>query len=192
MKRICVYAGSNLGRDPLYQEHARLLGESLVKNGLELVYGGSQIGLMTEVADRVLELGGNVTGVMPKGLFRGEVVHRGLTELIEVNDMHERKATMSQLADGFIALPGGYGTFEELFEMICWAQIGIHQKPIGLFNIAGFYDPLLNMVAHAVRAGFVKEEHQKLFVTATEADELLKKLIRYKPIRLGSKWDSLQ
>lgn len=128
MKKICVYAGSNLGAQPEFQAHARQLGEEIVKNGFELIYGGSRIGLMGEVADTVLTLGGTVTGVMPKGLFAGEIVHTGLSELIEVEDMHQRKATMNGLADGFIALPGGYGTFEELFEALCWAQIGIHKK----------------------------------------------------------------
>lgn len=191
MKKICVYAGSNIGTHPDYVHHAIELGIEIAKSGLELVYGGSRVGLMGELANAVLTNGGRVTGVMPTGLFRGEVVHTGLTELIEVKDMHERKATMSRLADAYIALPGGFGTFEELFEVLCWAQIGIHKKPIGLFNIAGFYTPLLHMVEHSVTAGFVKEEHKQLLLFGTDSASLIQQLQSYIPPVFGSKWNQL-
>lgn len=191
MKKICVFAGSNVGNHPDFLHHARQLGIELAKNGLELVYGGSKIGLMGELANQVLEHGGRVTGVMPTGLFRGEMAHTGLTELIEVKDMHERKATMSKLADAYIALPGGFGTYEELFEVISWAQLGIHQKPIGVFNIAGYYTPLIEMVDHSVRAGFVLEAHKQLLLSASDSATLIQKLKDFKTPVFGNKWSQL-
>jgi len=189
MNKICVFAGSNIGTHSQFKTNARELGEVLVEKGIELVYGGSNTGLMGEVANRVLELGGKVTGVMPKGLFRGEIVHKGLTKLIEVDDMHQRKAKMSELADGYIALPGGFGTLEELFEVICWAQIGIHQKPIGIFNIDQYYTPLLDTITHMVEAGFVKASHQNLFVAGSVAAQLVEGMLNYQPPILEKKWD---
>ncbi|HDX9577806.1 TPA: TIGR00730 family Rossman fold protein [Bacillus pseudomycoides] len=191
MKRICVFAGSNVGERPEFQEEARQLGEILVQNNIELVYGGSCVGLMGEVANQVLELGGRVTGVMPRGLFRGEIVHHGLTELIEVETMHERKAKMIELADAFIALPGGYGTFEELFEVVCWSQIGIHEKPVGLLNIAEFYTPLLQMVDRAAEEGFMNPSNKELLVAAQTADELFVQMKNYKRPIMGVKWKQL-
>lgn len=191
MKRICVFAGSNLGANPKYKLHAQKLGEEIARRGLELVYGGSRVGLMGEVANKVLELGGKVIGVMPTGLFRGELVHTGLSQLIEVKDMHERKAMMSELSDAYIALPGGYGTFEELFEVVSWAQLGIHRKPIGLLNIERYYVPLLDMIEHAVKAGFVQDKHKQLLVSAEDARTLLTKLSEYRPPVIGNKWDQL-
>ncbi|MEI4830054.1 TIGR00730 family Rossman fold protein [Bacillus sp. FJAT-53711] len=191
MKRICVFAGSNVGERPEFQAEARQLGEILVQNNIELVYGGSCVGLMGEVANQVLELGGRVTGVMPRGLFRGEIVHQGLTELIEVETMHERKAKMSELADAFIALPGGYGTFEELFEVVCWSQIGIHEKPVGLLNIAEFYTPLLQMVDRAAEEGFMNPSNKELLVSAKTANELVPKMKEYKRPVMGNKWKQL-
>lgn len=191
MKRICVFAGSNVGERPEFQAEARQLGEILVQNNIELVYGGSCVGLMGEVANQVLELGGHVTGVMPRGLFRGEIVHQGLTELIEVETMHERKAKMSELADAFIALPGGYGTFEELFEVVCWSQIGIHEKPVGLLNIAEFYTPLLQMVDRAAEEGFMNPSNKELLVSAKTANELVPKMKEYKRPVMGNKWKQL-
>ncbi|MGG2063649.1 MULTISPECIES: TIGR00730 family Rossman fold protein [unclassified Bacillus (in: firmicutes)] len=191
MKRICVFAGSNVGERPEFQAEARQLGEILVQNNIELVYGGSCVGLMGEVANQVLELGGRVTGVMPRGLFRGEIVHQGLTELIEVETMHERKAKMSELADAFIALPGGYGTFEELFEVVCWSQIGIHEKPVGLLNIADFYTPLLQMVDRAAEEGFMNPSNKELLVSAKTANELVPKMKEYKRPVMGNKWKQL-
>jgi uncharacterized protein (TIGR00730 family) len=187
MKRICVFAGSNVGAHSDYVFHAQELGREIAENGFELVYGGSKVGLMGEVANKVLEHGGKVIGVMPTGLFISEKVHTSLTELIEVKDMHERKATMSHLADAYIALPGGYGTFEELFEAVSWARLGIHKKPIGIFNIAGYYTPLLEMIDHAIKAGFVQEAHKKLFVAANDSQSLIRKLKEYEPPVFGNK-----
>lgn len=191
MKKICVFAGSNLGEREEFQTEARKLGEMLVKNGYELVYGGSCVGLMGEVADEVLKLGGRVTGVMPRGLFRGEIVHEGLTELIEVETMHERKAKMAELADAFIALPGGYGTFEELFEVVCWSQIGIHEKPVGVLNVANFYTPLLQMVEKAAEEGFMNPSNKELIAAGETAEELLSKIENYKRPVMGTKWKQL-
>ncbi len=191
MKKICVFAGSNLGTHPKYKLHAQELGEEIAKNGLELVYGGSRFGLMGEVANKALEHGGNVIGVMPTGLFRGELVHTGLSQLIEVKDMHERKATMGDLSDAYIALPGGYGTFEELFEVVSWAQLGIHQKPIGLLNIEGYYVPLLDMIDHAIKSGFVQEAHKQLLVSAEDSRTLIQKLKEYQPSVMKNKWNQL-
>lgn len=154
MKTICVFAGSNPGVKDVYKQKAVELGTYMAEQDIRLVYGGSRIGLMGAIADEVLRQGGQVIGVMPKGLFRGEVVHQELTELIEVTGMHERKAKMSELADGFIAMPGGFGTYEELFEVLCWAQIGIHQKPIGLYQVNEYFNPLIDMVKFSVQEGF--------------------------------------
>lgn len=192
MKRVCVFAGSNLGTSATYKIHAQHLGEEIAKNGLELVYGGSRVGLMGEVANKVLEAGGKVIGVMPTRLFRGELVHTGLSQLIEVKDMHERKATMGELSDAYIALPGGYGTFEELFEVVSWAQIGIHRKPIGLLNIEGFYVPLLGMIDHAIGAGFIQDAHKALLVSSESSSVLIQKLKEFKPPIMKNKWEQLE
>ncbi|WP_090694904.1 TIGR00730 family Rossman fold protein [Bacillus sp. 166amftsu] len=191
MRKICVFAGSNLGERTEFREQAIKLGELLVQNDFELVYGGSCVGLMGEVANEVLRLGGRVTGVMPRGLFRGEIVHEGLTELIEVETMHERKAKMGELADAFIALPGGYGTFEELFEVVCWSQIGIHDKPVGLLNIKDFYGPILQMVNRAAEEGFMNPSNKELIVSADNAEELLLHMKNYKRPVMGNKWKQL-
>ncbi|ABS23826.1 MULTISPECIES: TIGR00730 family Rossman fold protein [Bacillus cereus group] len=191
MRKICVFAGSNLGERPEFKEQAIKLGKMLVQNHYELVYGGSCVGLMGEVANEVLRLGGRVTGVMPRGLFRGEIVHEGLTELIEVETMHERKAKMGELADAFIALPGGYGTFEELFEVVCWSQIGIHDKPVGLLNVKDFYEPILQMVNRAAEEGFMNPSNKELIVSADDAEELLRHLKNYQRPVMGNKWKQL-
>ncbi|MGZ0049583.1 LOG family protein [Brevibacillus gelatini] len=191
MKRICVFAGSNPGVNPAYAQYAEMLGRELLARGLELVYGGSNMGLMGRVANTVLEGGGKVIGVMPTGLFRGEIVHKGLTELHEVVTMHERKAKMHDLSDGFIALPGGYGTFEEIFEVVSWGQIGIHSKPIGLLNVDGFYTPLLEMVRHATEAGFIPQMQGELVVCESDPAVLLDRLRDYKPPVKGNKWSEL-
>src|SRR5256885_14752111 len=162
MQRICVFAGSNLGIRQEYQEAAQELGRELLARGLGLVYGGAGVGLMGVLADSVLAGGGEVIGVIPRALFRGEVAHRNLSKLYEVGSMHERKALMADLSDGFIALPGGYGTFDELFEITTWAQIGIHRKPVGLLDVAGYFAPLLTVVQHAAAEGFVPAHHVKL------------------------------
>lgn len=173
-----MFCGSNSGRDELYATAARELGSELAASGIELVYGAGSVGLMGMVADATLEAGGRVTGVIPRALATRELMHAQLTETLVVADMHERKATMARLADAFIALPGGYGTLEELFEAVTWAQLGIHSKPVGLVNSAAFFDPLLAMLDHAVREGFLREEHRNLLVVASGARELLGELQR--------------
>ncbi|MED1205507.1 TIGR00730 family Rossman fold protein [Heyndrickxia acidicola] len=176
MKKICVFAGSNPGNKLSYASEAKRLGKLLADKQIDLVYGGSCKGLMGAVADQVIESGGNVIGVMPSSLFSSEIVHQGLTELIEVSTMHERKAKMGELADAFIALPGGYGTFEELFEVVCWSQIGLHHKPIGVLNIDEFYTPLLNLVKHAAKEGFMNPSYIDLIISSTTSSDLLEKL----------------
>lgn len=191
MKRICVYSGSNLGFRPEYKESARLLGKILAKNKIELVYGGSRIGLMGEISNEVLRNSGKVIGVMPKGLFSGEMVNKNLTKLIEVENMHERKQTMAELSDGFIALPGGLGTFEELFEVLSWAQLGIHKKPIGILNISNFFDPLLYMIKNTCTEGFMNESNIKLISVSDNPLELIKQMKNYVPPFMENKWREL-
>ncbi|HBZ79923.1 MULTISPECIES: TIGR00730 family Rossman fold protein [Brevibacillus] len=191
MKRICVFAGSNPGVNPAFAEYAEALGKELVKRELELVYGGSNMGLMGRVANTVLSAGGSAIGVMPTGLFRGEIVHTGLTELHEVVSMHERKAKMNDLSDGFIALPGGYGTFEEIFEVVSWGQIGIHSKPIGLLNVDGYYTPLMELVRHATETGFIPQMQGELVVCESDPAVLLDRLRDYKPPVKVNKWSEL-
>lgn len=188
MKRICVYAGSNPGVHPLYTETARELGAEIARRGYELVYGGSTMGLMGSTADAVLEQGGTAIGVMPRGLFRGEMAHRSLTQFYETADMHERKAKMAELSDAFIALPGGYGTFEELFEALSWGQLGIHQKPVGILNIDGYYTPLVQLVEQAVSAGFMPATHRELLLVDSTPAGLLDKLAAYQRPTLANKW----
>ncbi|HEX6818145.1 MAG TPA: TIGR00730 family Rossman fold protein [Ktedonobacterales bacterium] len=188
MRRICVFAGSNPGAREEYRQAAVALGHALAARGLELVYGGASVGLMGSVADAALAAGGKAHGVLPGGLFRTEVAHAGLTELHEVGSMHERKALMASLADGFIALPGGYGTFDELFEIVTWAQIGIHEKPIGLLDIAGYFEPLLTLVTHAAREGFVPEQHAALLMYERDPDALLDRFAAYAPPAHTNKW----
>jgi len=188
MQRICIFSGSNLGVRPQYQQAARALGHELVSRGLGLVYGGASVGLMGVLADAVLAAGGEVIGVLPRGLFSREVPHRHLTELREVGSMHERKAMMADLADGFIALPGGYGTFDELFEIITWAQLGLHSKPIGLLDIANFFTPLLALIAHAATEGFIQPGYTKLLLRADDPAVLLDRLEAHIPSLGPTKW----
>ena len=173
---LCVYCGASQGHDPVYAEAARQLGHSMVRQGLSLVYGGGHVGLMGVIADAVLEAGGEVTGVIPKALMDTEVGHDKLTRLLVVKDMHERKALMAEYADGFIAMPGGIGTLEELFEALTWAQLGFHEKPIGLLNVNGFYDGLTAFLSHLVSEGFLRAEHAALLIRERDADALLEKL----------------
>lgn len=192
MHRICVFAGSNLGKRQEYQQAARDLGQELVARELGLVYGGASVGLMGVVADTVLAAGGEVIGVLPRALFRREVVHPHLTKLHEVGSMHERKALMAELADGFVALPGGLGTFDELFEITTWAQLGLHTKPIGLLNVAGYYAPLLALVAHAGAEGFIPPIHARLLLHADNAAALLDSLSAYgPPVKPSNEWVDL-
>ncbi|MBW7471874.1 TIGR00730 family Rossman fold protein [Marinobacter sp. M216] len=179
--KVAVYCGSRSGTDPQYARKARELGEFLGANGVDLVFGGGHVGLMGVVADSVLESGGQVYGVIPEHLRDRELAHSGLTELFVVRDMHERKAKMAELADGFIALPGGIGTLEEIFEAWTWGQLGFHRKPCGLYNVGGFYDPLLEMVRTMKAAGFLKQEYIDMLVVADTPGQLLEGFRQYRP-----------
>lgn len=191
MQRICVYAGSNVGVRQEYQEAARALGQELVARSLGLVYGGGHVGLMGVLADTVLAGGGEVIGVMPAALFPKEVAYRNVTQFYEVGSMHERKAMMAELADGFIALPGGFGTYDELFEMITWSQIGLHSKPVGLLNVAGFFEPLLALVRHSSNEGFISPTHVNLILQKETPAALLDTFAAYVPTPKKSKWTDL-
>lgn len=188
MQRICVFAGSNRGIRPEYEQEAKALGKELVKQGLGLVYGGGSVGLMNVIADSVLEAGGEVIGVIPSALIGKEIGHSGLTKLYEVGSMHERKALMADLADGFIALPGGFGTFDELFEILTWAQLDIHRKPIGILNVIGYFDPLLHFIYHVADEGFIRSAHLALLMHETQPHRLLERILAYSPLP-ESKWD---
>jgi len=173
MKSVAVYMGSSRGNDPVFADAARSLGAALARKELQLVYGGGSVGLMGITADAVLESGGSVLGVITEQLKSMEVAHEGLTELAVVPGMHERKALMAARADAFVALPGGFGTLDEFFEIITWAQLGIHNKPCGLLNIEGYFDPLLQFMANSVACEFVQGQHLDNLVIATTADEIL-------------------
>ncbi len=173
MKSICVYCGSSFGVSPRYAEQARAMGAALAARGITLVYGGGNVGLMGAIADEMLRLGGKVTGVIPQALMDKEVGHHGLTQLHIVKNMHERKALMAELSDGFIAMPGGIGTLEELFEVFTWSQLRFHDKPIGVLNTDGYYDALLGFVAHMVEQGFLRAEQAKLLMTEADPQALL-------------------
>jgi len=181
MNRICVFAGSSPGARPEYAIAAQELGRALVARRLGLVYGGARVGLMGAVADTVLAGGGVVTGVIPEGLVTKEIAHDGLTELRVVASMHERKAMMNDLADGFIALPGGWGTLEEFFEVLTWAQLGLHRKPCGLLNAHGYFDRLLSFIDHSVGERFVRSHHRSMVLVAGSPDELLRQFEAYVP-----------
>ena len=186
-RRICVFCGSNLGTNLAYGDAAVILGRLLVEREIELVYGGGNIGLMGVLADAVLQAHGRVIGVIPESLMVREVGHAGLTDLRIVKSMHERKALMSDLSDGFIALPGGFGTFEEFCEVVTWSQLGIQSKPCGLLNLEGYYDPLLALFDRAVSEGFLREENRQLVLADRDARCLLEKMARYQPKPAG-KW----
>lgn len=187
MKSCCVFCGSSPGVRPEYREMAVALGREIAGRGLRLVYGGASVGLMGAVADAVLEAGGEAVGVIPRALAEKEVMHHDLTELHFVDSMHERKAMLGDLADAFVALPGGFGTFEELLEILTWAQLGIHTRPCGLLNVVGYYDPLLAMVDRAVEERFVRAEHRGLLLAASEPAALLDAFEEFEPVSLG-KW----
>jgi uncharacterized protein (TIGR00730 family) len=186
--RVCVYCGSRPGNRPEYVDAARRLGSLLAARGIGLVYGGASVGVMGAVADAALKGGGEVIGVIPQGLVQREIAHDHLSDLRIVKNMHERKALMAELSDAMVALPGGYGTFEELFETITWSQLGIHRKAIGLLNVRGFYDGLLALVDHAIDEGFVPQEHRGLIVEAAEPDVLLDLVVGYEPPPPIVKW----
>ena len=179
IKNICVYCGSSPGKHEAYAAAARHLADSLVTRNIGLVYGGASIGIMGAVADQVLARGGRVIGVIPKALSQQEVAHAHLTELHVTATMHERKMLMAELADGFIAMPGGIGTLEELFEIWTWAQLGFHNKPIGLLNVAGYYDKLLDFLAHMHQEQFFKTQHRELLIVENSSSELLERFSHY-------------
>ncbi|SFU80793.1 TIGR00730 family Rossman fold protein [Pseudoduganella namucuonensis] len=177
MKSLCVYCGANAGVSPRYAEAARALARGMVEANLALVYGGGNVGLMGIIADEVLRLGGEATGVIPTALIEREVGHTGLTRQFIVKDMHERKAMMAQLSDGFVAMPGGMGTMEELFEMLTWSQLGIHAKPVGVLNVDGFYDSLVGFIHHATEQGFIRPQHAQMMKVESDPASLLHRLL---------------
>jgi uncharacterized protein (TIGR00730 family) len=187
MKRACVFCGSNAGIRPEYGIAAQGLAAVLARRGLGLVYGGGNVGLMRALADSMLQAGGEVIGVIPQSLVANEVAHHGVTELRIVDTMHQRKALMNELSDAFIALPGGFGTLEEFFEILTWSQLGIHGKPIGLLNVSGYYDSLLAMLDHAVSERFLRPAHRELVIADTDADSLVQRLLSFSPVQAG-KW----
>ncbi len=187
MKRVCVFTGSSPGAQRAYAAAAEQLGRTLAERGLELVYGGARVGLMGVLADAALAAGGRVVGVLPEALVSKEVAHPGLTELHVVASMHERKALMAERADAFVALPGGLGTLEELAEVLTWAQLGLHAKPCGLLDVAGYYAGLLAFLDHAVAERFVHEEHRALLVAGEAPGPLLDRLAAWRAPAL-EKW----
>jgi uncharacterized protein (TIGR00730 family) len=187
LKRICVFCGSSSGAREIYVQTAQELGRLLAQRGIELVYGGGKVGLMGAVADACLTAGGRVTGVIPQQQKDKEVAHSGLTDLLVVQTMHERKALMADLADAFLALPGGYGTWDELCEVLTWSQIGIQQKSSAILNVNGYYDPLLAMADRAVSEGFLRDIHRELLLTDTEPARLLDRMENY-AVPLVDKW----
>lgn len=187
LKRICVFCGSSSGTREIYAQTARETGRLLAERGIELVYGGGKVGLMGSVADACLGAGGRVIGVIPQLLKDKEVAHNSLSELIVVQTMHERKALMADLADAFLALPGGYGTWDELCEVLTWSQIGIQRKVSAVLNVSGYYDPLLAMADRAVSEGFMKDIHRELLLTDTEPARLLDRMASYS-LPLVDKW----
>ena len=192
MQRLCVFCGSNAGHAPAYRAAAEGVGRLLAARGIELVYGGGNIGLMGAVADACLAAGGSVIGVIPEALMGKEVAgrsvdHRALTRLEVVDSMHSRKARMAELSDGFIALPGGFGTFEEFCEILTWGQLGFHVKPMGLLNVNGFYDPLLRLFDHAVGEGFLRPQNRAMALADSDIDSLLMQMENYRAEPV-SKW----
>lgn len=187
MKSITVFCGSNSGFRTEYREAAINLARIFAQNNIRLIYGGGNVGLMGIIADEVMRAGGEVVGIIPDSLDRKEVGHRGITELRVVDSMHERKAQMAELADGFIAMPGGIGTFEEFFEILTWAQLGFHKKPCAILNIAGYYDGLLALCDNAVSEGFLRPAHRRLILEDSNPEFLLEKMEAFKPLPL-EKW----
>ena len=190
IKRICVNCGSSPGAKPEYLQAAKVLGKLLVKNNIELVYGGADVGLMAEVADTVIGCGGVAIGIIPK-TFAHKVSHQGLTKLHIVDSMHERKQMMFDLSDGFIALPGGMGTLDEIFELLTWTQLGLHKKPCGILNICRYYDQLLAFLDYAVSEQFIKQEHRDMLLVEQSPDKLLDKIAEYQAPNV-EKWVGLK
>jgi uncharacterized protein (TIGR00730 family) len=190
MKRICVYCGSSYGEHPIYVQAAKAMGEAIARRGDELVYGGGKVGLMGTVADAALAAGGSVIGIMPQFLVDKEIAHKGLTELRVVDTMHNRKEMLMRIADAIIALPGGWGTYDELAEAVTWAQLGLHSKPIGILNVSGFYNPLLAQMDHAIAEGFVRPAHRDLLIVDEDIPNLLKRIDAFVPPAGVVKWQS--
>ncbi len=188
LKAICVYCGSSDKVNAIYRQAARQLGRLIADNGMTLWYGGGSTGLMGELADAALAAGGQVFGVIPEMFYNPRLAHDRLTHMEVVPSMHQRKLRLSQVADAFIALPGGFGTLEEFFEILTWAQIGLHEKPIGLLNTAGYFDPLVAFIEHARSEGFIYEEHRKLFMCKASPKELLESLKGYRPPPQLQEW----
>ena len=187
MQSVCVFCGSSQGLDPAYTEAARSLGRTLAEANIRLVFGGGHVGLMGVVSNAALEAGGEVIGVIPRSLVERELAHAGLTDLRIVGSMHDRKGIRSDLSEGFITLPGGTGTLEEFFEVLTWAQLGEHEKPCGLLNVAGYYDPLLAVFDHMIDKGFLSESNRALVLVESEPERLLWGLERYQPPKTA-KW----
>jgi uncharacterized protein (TIGR00730 family) len=192
MQAVCVFCGSSFGDKPIYRKTAERMGRTLAERGLTLVYGGGNVGLMGVMADAALEAGGRVVGVIPRALVDWEVAHDGLTELVVVPSMHERKARMAEASDAFIALPGGYGTFEEFCEVLTWSQLGLHRKPCGVLNVDGYYDPLLALFARAVQDRFLGEDHRDLVLADTDVDALLDRVATYQPVEITKRFDRVR
>lgn len=187
MKTICVFCGSSQGFNPVYAEMARALADTLANAGLSLVYGGASVGLMGILADRMLERGCEVTGVIPSFFSKTEIAHAGLSRIHVVESMHERKNLMAGMSDGFIAMPGGFGTLDELFEIITWGQLDLHNKPVGILNIHAYFDPLIQQTDRMVEEGFVKKAHRDMLMISDNPDTLLQRMQEWKPVRL-EKW----
>lgn len=181
IKSVCVFCGSQPGVRPEYEAQARALGALLARQGISLVYGGGHVGLMGAVADAALAAGGKVVGVIPEHLMRPEIAHQGLTELHVVDTMHTRKRMMAERADAFVVLPGGYGTFEEMFEMVTWLQLQLHAKPVGVLNVEGYYDHLLAFLRHASQEGFIRPQHWDLLIVQSAPELLLERLRLHLP-----------
>jgi uncharacterized protein (TIGR00730 family) len=189
--RVCVFCGSRSGTRPEYAEAARRVGTTLAASGLGLVYGGGRIGLMGEVADAALRTGGHVVGIIPEPLALKEIAHSGVSELLVVPDMHQRKALMATRSNAFLALPGGVGTYEEFFEILTWSVLGLHAKPIGLLNIEGYFDPLLALLEHGVEEGFMKPADMQRVLVSDDAEEIVRRLPRFEPPPVGPRWIDL-
>ncbi|MCK9617971.1 MAG: TIGR00730 family Rossman fold protein [Lentimicrobiaceae bacterium] len=187
MKTICVFCGSSMGSRPVYREKAREFGKLLARKNIDLVYGGSNIGLMRVLADTVMEFGSKAIGVMPDNLVKREVAHRGITKLHIVGSMHERKALMAELSDAFVVFPGGFGTLDEMFEMLTWIQLNLVEKPCGILNINGYYDQLLQFLDHCVEEQFIRFEHRANVIVDTDMECLLEKLLDFQPTHV-EKW----
>lgn len=187
MKRITVFCGSSCGTDKIFEMQAHELGKTLAKYNIEVVYGGARVGLMGAIANGALENNGRVIGVLPGFLKKVEVTHENLTELIVVETMHQRKRKMNELSDGFITLPGGFGTLEEFFEMLTWAQLGLHKKPVAVLNISGYYDELLSLIQQMVNKGFLKAANKDMLMVSDDIEGLLEKMRNYKAPVVG-KW----